>query len=124
MRIIAPKNRKFDEVIRSISYNVLYSEGEKIVYEGIFGFKIDAGMLNMGVREFCKFVDEIVVEGGKKKRVGSFVIVEPKRTRELAVRLSADEYDALRRMAKAEGRTCEDLFRELALESVARRRWM
>lgn len=124
MRIKAPKNEAFHKIIKSVPYDVVGYEDDKVVYEGIFGFKIDADMLNMSVREFNDFVNKLIVEGGRKKRIGSFVIVTPYRKREFAVRLSMDEYAALREMADAEGRTCEDLFRELAIEAVAKRRGM
>lgn len=122
MRISAPLNQKFDAIMRSISFQTVASDGSEVVYEGIFGFKVDAEMLNMSVPEFYKFSKSVTVEGGRKKLVGTALIITPERTRTLTVRLSEDEYEGLKKVAEMEGRGVEDLFRELAIRAVAQRR--
>jgi len=124
MKIRVLKNPRFDKIMRSLSFRVIEEENVKVTYEGIFGFKVDMEQLGLNRKEFFKFYQELTVDGGRKKRVGTALIVTPKRERTLSVRLSEDEYRDLQKMAEMEGRSVEDLFRELAVVAVAQRRGM
>jgi hypothetical protein len=124
MRIVFPKNPNLERILEGISYTKVADDGDKVAYVGIFGFKIDVEMLGMKKREFHRLAKALVVEGGRKTVVGGVLIVEPKRQRILSVRLSEDEFMALKKVAEAEGRGLEDLFRAFAIEAVAKRRGM
>jgi len=124
MKVKVPKDPRFDSIMRGLSFRTVKDDGTMIVYSGIFGFKVDAEMLNMSEREFYAFAKSMQVEGGRKRRVGTAIIVEPERKRRLAVRLSDEEYEDLRKVAEMEGRSVTDLFRELAVVGAAKRRGM
>jgi len=124
MKIKVLKNSRFDKIMRRLSFRVIKEENARITYEGIFGFKVDMEQLGLTQKEFFKFYRELTVDGGRKRRVGTALIVTPKRDRILSVRLSEDEYRDLRKMAEMEGRSIEGLFRELAVVAAAKRRGM
>ena len=129
MKIILKKNdatRKaleaFDLLLRDLFYEVVEENDEKIVYNGVFSIEISAEMLGMRFRAFKKFCDLIKVEGGKAKRRGSIVTIEPYRKRVIRIKLSEDEYEALKKCSALRGKTVREFFRGALLSSLLTRR--
>ena len=81
MKVRTLKNTRFEQIVKTLSFRVIEEEESRITYEGIFGFKVDMEQLRMSRKEFLKFYREMEVEDGRKRRVGTALIVTPKRTR-------------------------------------------
>ena len=111
-------------LLRDLFYEVVEENNEKIVYDGVFGVEISAEMLGMRFRAFKKFCDSLSVEGGRTKRRGSIVVIEPYRRRVVRIRLSEDEYKALEECSALRGKTVREFFRGALLSSLLARRRM
>jgi len=131
MKITLKKNditrkvlKTFDFLLRDLFYEVIEENDEEIVYDGVFSIEFSAEMLGMRFRAFKKFCDSLSVEGGKAKRRGSIMSIEPYRRRVIRIRLSKDEYEALEKCSMLRGKTVREFFRGALLSSLLARRGM
>jgi len=131
MKITLKKNditrkvlKTFDFLLRDLFYEVIEENDEEIVYDGVFSIEFSAEMLGMRFRAFKKFCDSLSVEGGKAKRRGSIMSIEPYRRRVIRIRLSKDEYEALKKCSTLRGKTVREFFRGALLSSLLARRGM
>ncbi len=120
--IKAPINRDFDAGMRSLGYQVKVRDDSYVVYHGVFGLTFNMKALRLNYREFVKFCKTISVEGGRKIRKGSNLYIIPYRNRFFPVRMSEDEYAALKECAKAENMSPQNFFREYLLRALAKRK--
>jgi len=114
----------FDFLLRDLFYEVVEENDEKIAYNGVFSIEISAEMLGMRFRAFKKFCDSISIEGGRAKRRGSIMTIEPYRRRVIRIKLSEDEYKALEKCSALRGKTIREFFRGALLSSLLARRGM
>lgn len=112
----------FDFLLKGLLYETIQENNEKIVYEGFFSLEITAEMLETSFRSFKKFCDSISVEGGKARRRGSTLVIEPYRKKTIRIRLSHDEYKALNECAALRRKKPRAFFRAALLSSLLARR--
>ncbi|MEM0235880.1 hypothetical protein [Thermofilum sp.] len=127
MRIYFPRDMLSEKVLRGfeeMGYKIVDSNGEFVVFKGVFSLNIRATSIDLGHRKFVQLSRMIKVEGGRKRRLGATLIIEPRRNKRLAVRLSSDEYEALVKVAECRGFTKRNLtsfFRDTLLLSLSTR---
>jgi RNase P/RNase MRP subunit p30 len=122
MKVTAPKNETFKKLMSRVAYKPLKEDDSLTVLDGMFSVEVSSEDLKMHAREFKRFCDAVIVEGGKKVRKGTLLIIEPLRTRQLKIRLSDEEYEKLKRCAKMRMCSISFLFRGTLLSAIAKRR--
>ena len=108
MKIVLPKemlNSKVAKGLEELGYKIMGKKDGSVVFEGVFSLRISATLLDVGIRRFAELCENVTVEGGKKIRRGGELSITPLRSRKITVRLSQDEYEALKKVAKERGYT-------------------
>lgn len=117
MMIKAIFNRRFHDHMKRHCKVVAEGDGE-VIYTAIGDVKIDAADLAMTTREFSQFARKIIIEDGRKIRVGTVLLLKPLRRRKLHVRLSDEEYMLLREYSNESRLGLSVAFREVLIKAL------
>lgn len=112
MYVKAPFKKRFHDRMATCCKVVAMDE-DFAIYEIASDVKIDSADLGMTVREFNAFCRNIDVEGGRKVRRGSVLLLKPRRTRTVFIKLSEDEYALLREYADDRKLTISNALRSI-----------
>jgi len=127
LKIMLPKEMLSSRVAKGfeeLGYKIISEEDGSVTLEGVFSLRITATLLNVGIRKFAELCEKVTVEGGKKIRRGGELSITPLRSRKITVRLSQDEYEALKKAAKERGYTGRKLssfFRDTLISALIAR---
>ena len=127
MEISVPErmlNEKIMKGFEELGYKVKCKKDDSVTFEGVFSLRVTADLAGMGVREFITLCKKLTVKGGRKIRRGGTLFIEPIRMKRLTVRLSNDEYEALKKVARERGYTKRNLssfFRDSLITSLLTR---
>jgi len=119
MLIKAPFHKRFDSFAKNYC-NVVLQAKDYVVYEAITDLRITAVDLGMRPRQFSAFCDSIEVEGGRKVRKGTTLELKPYRNKTIYIKLTEEEYAALREYADDQNLTVSGAFRKILVVSLMR----
>lgn len=121
MKIVAPRNKRFENLISQALYKKIGGQQGTVVFEGVFALRIDREALKLHKQEFIKFCQSIKVENGNKRRMGNALYIEPQRTRKVTFRLSEEEYELLKKDAEDLQLKPSEYIRKMILSILAKR---
>ena len=119
MLIKAPFHKRFDSFAKNYC-NVVLQAKDYVVYEAITDLRITAVDLGMRPRQFSAFCKSIEVEGGRKIRKGTVLELKPYRNKTIYIKLTEEEYAALKEYADDQNLTVSDAFRKILVASLMR----
>lgn len=90
-------------------------KGDKVVVHLAFGFETTMSALDIRPAEFRRFFDSLIVHGGKKIMRRNRIILEPKKTADLHLRLPGTVLAVIKKAAEINRKTVTDYCLETIL---------
>jgi len=121
MKVTFPNEPKIRRIFERLPPPFKFEEsGGKVTVYCPLGYEIGREFFGFGVKEFYKVFKALEVENGRKIWRHDMIVLEPKKTKEMLIRMAPGELHLLRLAAERAGETLSDYIRAAAFTRMAR----